>query len=220
MLFTKNNVEAILSQHSTVFFKPTDGSGGFKIVKITKNHSTYSIKYRSTQKTFPTQNKLYQWMKVFAGDRSFILQQGISLAQTKGKPFDIRVMMQRDSEGHWKPTAIFCKVGRQGKVATNYNQGGHIEFIEKALAGAGYSSEAQSTMLNELRQLGLLVSKVFSSHNSGFKELGLDVALDQYGKPWILEVNTRPQFYPLKDMKNKELYYKILSYAKQYGRKK
>ncbi|MDF2671379.1 MAG: hypothetical protein K0R67_3685, partial [Paenibacillus sp.] len=36
----------------------------------------------------------------------------------------------------------------------------------------------------------------------------------------ILEVNTRPQFYPLKDKKDKTLYYRILSYAKQYGRYK
>ncbi|MGO4373811.1 hypothetical protein AB4Z21_24220 [Paenibacillus sp. MCAF20] len=39
-------------------------------------------------------------------------------------------------------------------------------------------------------------------------------------KPWILEVNTKPQFYPLKKLGDKTMYNRIISYAKQYGRTK
>lgn len=100
------------------------------------------------------------------------MQKGIQLAKTKGRPFDIRVMVQKTNQGKWVSTGLFTKIGRPGKVATNYNQG------------------------------------------------GLDVALDSKGKPWILEVNTRPQFYPLKNMKNRKLYQRMVTSGKQYGRTK
>ena len=68
--------------------------------------------------------------------------------------------------------------------------------------------------------MGVTVGNKFDQHLKGFRELGLDVAIDTEGIPWILEVNTRPQFYPLKNMKNKKLYNRIVSYSKQYGRTK
>jgi len=220
LLFSKNNLITMLNSFNTVYFKPTDGSGGAKIVKITKYNHTYTAKHRMTSKTFSSQNELYLWMKSFAGQRSFILQKGITLAKTDGKPFDIRVMVQKTNKGTWKTTAIFCKVGRPGKVATNYNQGGHIQYINATLTNAGYGKEKQEKIQSELRQMGASVAHAFSNQKKGFKELGLDVAIDQRGKLWILEVNTRPQFYPLKNMHNKALYSKILNYAKQYGRTK
>jgi len=220
LLFSKGNLEIMLNSFKTVYFKPTDGSGGAKIVKIQKRNHTYNAKHCITNKNFSSQHELYRWMKSFAGQRSFILQKGIALAKTDGKPFDIRVMVQKSNEGTWKTTAIFCKVGRPGKVATNYNQGGHLQFIGPTLANAGYGKETQETIQSELRQMGTSVAHVFSRYSKGFKELGLDVAIDQQGRLWILEVNTRPQFYPLKNMSNKALYSKILKYAKQYGRTK
>lgn len=220
LLFSKENLVTMLNSFNTIYFKPTDGSGGAKVVKITKYNHTYTAKHLMNSRTFSSQNALYLWMRSFAGQRSFILQKGIALAKTNGKPFDIRVMVQKTNEGTWKTTAIFCKVGRPGKVATNYNQGGHIQFITPTLTNAGYGKEKQENIQSKLRHLGTSVAHVFSRHKNGFKELGLDVAIDQSGKIWILEVNTRPQFYPLKNMHNKALYSKILKYAKQYGRKK
>lgn len=159
-------------------------------------------------------------MNQFAGTRLFLLQQGISLAKSNGKPFDVRVMVQKTKAGQWKATAIFCKVGKENKVTTNYSQGGTLNYIDPTLKGAGFDSSTREALKSELRQLGLKVAHIFSKKNSGFKELGLDVAIDDEGKLWILEVNTRPQFFPLKNLEDKSLYLKILSYAKQYGRKK
>lgn len=210
----------MLSRYNTVFFKPIDGSGGAKIVKITKQAGQFTAKHQTTAKVFATEQALFKWMNTFAGTRSFILQKGITLAKSNGKPFDIRVMVQKTKDGSWKATALFCKVGRSNKVTTNYNQGGSIQFIDSTLKGAGFEDASRTAIKAELRQLGLHVADVFSRRSTNFKELGLDVAIDTGGRLWILEVNTRPQFYPLKNMKNKTLYRKILSYAKQYGRKK
>lgn len=220
VLFNRKQLSTMLDSYSTIYFKPICGSGGKKIVKITQSNESFKVKHRSTVRVFRSEDKLYAWLKRFAGNSSFLLQRGIHLAKTANNPFDIRVMVQKDNHNEWNTTAIFCKVGRPGRIATNFNQGGKIQFINETLSEADISEEDSQEIQEALSELGLLVAEVFDRQLKGCKELGLDVALDTDLNLWILEVNTRPQIFPLKDMNNKELYNKIISYAHNYGRTK
>lgn len=220
MLFNKKNLISMLSMYSTVYFKPTGGSGGVNIIRIKKKEKGYHIQSNTEKSTFSTIHRLYDKLSRFANNKSFLLQKGIDLARTNGKPFDIRVMVQKTNKGAWVSTAMFAKIGKTGKVATNYNQGGKIGYIHQTMSGAGYNEVEVKRMETKLKELGISVGNNFDQYKKGFRELGLDVALDSLGRPWILEVNTRPQFYPLKNMKDKRLYKRIVSYARQYGRLK
>ncbi|OAB44946.1 YheC/YheD family protein [Paenibacillus antarcticus] len=218
--FQRDNLTSMLSDYSTVFFKPTTGSGGVNIIRIRKVPKGYQTQLEATKSYYSTINALYSKLNQFANKRSYVLQKGIQLATTNGKPFDIRVMVQKTNKGVWHSTAIFTKIGSPGMVATNYNQGGKLGYFNQTMSGSGYNLIKIKQLETELKQLGVKVAKNFDRHMKGFRELGLDVALDSMGKVWILEVNTRPQFYPLKNMKDKALYRRILSYAKAYGRYK
>lgn len=216
--FSQENLRTMLSQYSTVFFKPTTGSGGFNIVRIKKLGSGYQVQHNSVRNHYLTIDGVYRQLLKRCSKRDYLLQKGIQLAKTNGRPFDIRVMVQKPNDGPWTSTAIFTKVGRPGKVATNYHQGGEIGFFQQTLSRAGYSSERIEKKENELKRLGESVGRIFDKRYSGFRELGLDVALDESGKAWILEVNTRPTFYPLRNMGDRSLHRRIMSYARQYGR--
>lgn len=218
MLFNKKNLRSMLSAYATVYFKPTGGAGGFNIIRIQRKPSGYQTQFNTVKSSYSTMDRLYRMLYRFSNQRSFMLQKGIHLARTNGKPFDIRVMVQKTNKGKWVSTAIFTKIGKQGKVATNYHQGGKIGYFKETMSGAGYNKSAIQRSEAGLKRMGVSVGNNFDHHIKGLRELGLDVALDSVGKKWILEVNTRPQFYPLKHMRNKRLYRRILSYAKQYGR--
>ncbi|KRF06557.1 hypothetical protein ASG89_19085 [Paenibacillus sp. Soil766] len=220
VLFTKNNLHTMLDDYKTVFFKPTDGSGGSNIIRIKREPSGYQTQLNRTKNFYTERKKLHSKLSTHAGKRSYLLQKGIKLAKTKGRPFDIRVMVQKTNQGEWVSTGLFAKIGRQGKVATNYNQGGTIGYFKPTMLGAGYSTPDIQEREAQLKQLGVAVGNAFDNHNRGFRELGLDVAIDSKGIPWILEVNTRPQFYPLKNMSNRKLYSRMVDIGKQYGRKK
>lgn len=217
--FNRQNLNAMIRDYNVVYFKPTTGSGGNSIIRIRKQNRGYQTQLRFTKTTHATKDALFHKLQKHANRRSYLLQKGIRLATTGGKPFDIRVMMQKTNDGQWINSGTFTKIGKPGVVATNYNQGGKIGLLTSTLAGAGYSQEDIRQMKDRLKQLGKAVGQCFDHHKKGFRELGLDVALDRNRKPWILEVNTRPQFYPLKQMKDKAMYRRIVSYAKQYGRK-
>ncbi len=220
LLFSRSSLNSMLSQYSTVYFKPTGGTGGFNIIRIKKQENGYSIQHNSVKTRYSTLDALYKQLKKRAKDRSYLLQKGIKLAVTNGKPFDIRVMVQKSNKGSWKSTALFTKIGKPNKVATNYHQGGKLGYFQQTLSGAGFSKTSIERKEAELRELGVSVGRLFDRRKAGFRELGLDVALDKSGRAWILEVNTRPQFYPLRHIGDKGMYPRILSYAKQYGRKK
>ncbi|MCC3371526.1 YheC/YheD family protein [Cohnella sp. REN36] len=219
-LFKKDHLSSMLSRYSTVYFKPTNGSGGVNIVRIKKVRKGYHTEGSAGKATYPTIDSLYNKLKRFARGRSYVLQKGIQLARTNGKPFDIRVMVQKTNHGKWVSTAVIAKIGKPGKVATNYNQGGTLGYFRQTMSGAGYSHASANRKESQLKRMGVQAGRVFDRRQKGFRELGLDVALDSSGKPWILEVNTKPQFYPLKWMRDKALYRRILSYAKAYGRSK
>lgn len=218
-LFKRTNLVDMLKSYATVYCKPTSGSGGAGIMRVKKKGNGYLLQYGSGQSTHGSMDSLYERMNKRINSRSYLLQKGITLAKTNGNPFDIRVMVQKTDSGKWVSTALFTKIGRPGKVATNYNQGGRIGYFAPTMAGAGFGSARIKSKETELKRLGRQVGRAFDRHGKGFRELGLDIALEDGGRAWILEVNTSPQFYPLKRMKNKTLYRRIVSYAKQYGRK-
>lgn len=220
LLFNRGNLSRMLSKHSTVFFKPTGGSGGFHIHRIKKQEHGYQVQHNAKHNYCQTVKALYGHLNQRSRGRSYLLQKGIQLATVNGRPFDIRVMVQKSRDGAWKSTAMFTKIGAPGKVATNYNQGGAIGYFRHTLSKANFSKHLILRKERELKSLGRSVGRLFDKHSSGFRELGLDVALDNKGKAWILEVNTRPQFYPLKQMKDKTMYRRIVAHAKQYGRKR
>lgn len=218
-LFSKSNLADMLDRFATVYCKPTSGSGGAGIMRVKKREGGYLLQHGGGQSRLGSLDSLFERMRKRVNGRPFLLQQGISLAKSNGNPFDTRVMVQKTNAGRWVSTALFTKIGRPGKVATNYKQGGRIGYFRPTMAGAGFGSNRIGQKESELKQLGRRVGRVFDRHGKGFRELGLDVALDSSGHVWILEVNTSPQFYPLKNMKDKSLYRRIVSFAKQYGRK-
>ncbi|MEW9702024.1 YheC/YheD family protein [Paenibacillus sp. SI8] len=219
-LFSNRTLHLMLSAFPTLYFKPTGGTGGAGIIRIKTIDGGYQIQHKSAKSFYTSKKGLYNKLRRFSKNRSFLLQQGIRLATTKGKPFDIRVMVQKRSNGTWESSAIFTKIGKPGTVATNYHQGGKIDYFPQTMAGAGYKNALIRRKKTKLEWLGSAVGNHFDRYKKGFRELGLDVALDVKGAPWILEVNTRPQFYPLKHLKDKRMYRRILSISKQYGRLK
>ncbi|MFC4775766.1 YheC/YheD family protein [Paenibacillus sp. GCM10023252] len=217
--YSYDQLRAMTERYPSVFFKPTGGTGGSHIVRIQKRSEGYRYQKDAKKQVYPSIDALHDKLKSLSSSRPYLLQRGIQLEKIGKRKFDIRVMVQKGSDGKWVSTGIFMKIGRSRRVATNYHQGGKIGMFRTTMRGAGYSEASTLSLEKELKQLGLSVGKHFDRQLGGFRELGLDVALDQKGRLWILEVNTRPNFYPLKDLKDKSMYRRIAKYARKYGRK-
>jgi glutathione synthase/RimK-type ligase-like ATP-grasp enzyme len=218
-IYRKASLKRFAKKYKLIYFKPDFGTGGFHIARIERiKMNKFLVKSNSGKSVAQSVDSLHQCLNKMAKGKSYLLQRGIDLKHSGGHPFDLRVMIQK-SRG-WVASAYFSKLGKRGKVATNYHQGGKLGYLEQTLRGAGYSKKDIAKTRKQLLKMGIHTGKCFDRHHKGFRELGLDVAIDRKNRFWILEVNTRPQFYPLKYMKNKTMYRTILKYGKEYGRKK
>jgi hypothetical protein len=218
-LFNSSSLADMTKRYKMVYFKPTRGTGGNGIARITRIRGK-AFRFKINERTAEASSvqSLFGKLKKIARGRSYMLQRGIHLQTARGRPFDFRAMVQKSRRGKWVSTAVFVKLGKRNKVVTNYHQGGKLALAEPTLRSAGYNEAQIRRYLRELKTLSLQTARCFDRKNPRFKELGLDVALDRKGRLWILEVNTRPNFYALKKLPDKSIHRTVVRYGKAYGR--
>ncbi|AZN41200.1 YheC/YheD family protein [Paenibacillus albus] len=217
--FTIKSLKRMTGKYKMIYFKPTGGTGGGGIARIMRGPgSRYHVKKDMRSAEVNSRRALYRKLKAIAGGKSYLLQKGIKLSTCSNRPFDLRVTMQRSKRRKWVPTVMFVKLGKPGKVVTNYHQGGKLALVEPTLRRTGYNKAQVANYKKQLKKLGMETAKCFDRRSKKFNELGLDVALDRQGKLWILEVNTRPSFSALKSLNDKSLYRTIVRYGRNYGR--
>jgi len=129
----------------------------------------------------------------------------------------LRVMVQMNPRSRWESTGIIGRVAHPRKIVTNYHAGGTPMPFSRLLSGylnAGQRNDYE----NRLRKLGVSVAEALNQRYPRLKEIGLDVAIDESLRPWILEVNTFPDPYIFRKLPDRSVFRKIYSYANAYGR--
>lgn len=227
-------LHAMLQKYQMVYIKPCCGSLGEGVIRVEQrtHHSRSSSRGRDsivTQKctyryqagtrvsTFTDYDKAYQAIMEETGGKSYLVQKGIRLLTYGGRPFDIRVMVQRNLKGEWEATGAAGRVAHPEKVVTNGSQGGTIYPVEELLR-AYTRPEKRSALIIQMNKLGVKSAIQLSSAYPALNEIGVDLALDRRLTPWILEVNTAPDPCPFTKLKDTRMLERIVRYGKAYGR--
>ena len=132
-------------------------------------------------------------------------------------PFDLRVLTQKNLQHNWETTGVLGRVAAPGKIITNIHGGGRLATFEE-LVLPHLHQDGFKKLRTELYRLGIHTAVQLQTSFPRLKEIGIDIALDEAGRPWILEVNTLPGIYAFGLLPDKETYRKIKRYAMAYGR--
>lgn len=192
---------------------PTDHNVQPASIRIT----SYELQYGTQQHVFHSLDDLELALNEKIKEHEYIIQQGISLLKHEGLPFDLRVLTQKNLKGSWETTGILGRVAAPGKIITNIHGGGRLATFEE-LVQPHLSKTSFHELRNELYRLGIHTAVQLQQTFPRLKEIGIDIALDESGRPWILEVNTLPGIYAFGLLPDKEAYRKIKRYAIAYGR--
>jgi hypothetical protein len=120
---------------------------------------------------------------------SYLAQQGIKLIRLDGKPIDFRIHTNKDENGKWKVTAIAAKVAGKGSVTTHLNSGGVVKTLEEIYP----EPQDRVKAFHDLTEAAIILSHVIDDKIQGFiGEIGFDLGIDQNGRIWMFEANSKP----------------------------
>ncbi|MBW5447285.1 YheC/YheD family protein [Cohnella sp. CFH 77786] len=190
-LFGSSRLRRMLDRYGTVVVKPVRGAGGNGVIKIARENGAYSYAYRSQRQIFSHFSDLLDAVNRVRKGKAYLIQQGIDLAQIRGRPIDYRVKYVK-SGGQWKFRSMVGRVARRGYFVTNLCRGGSLLSAAEGLRQS-LSPDVVEAKKQEMRELTRTATSLLERRFPGVSRLGYDYGIDRNGQIWILEVNTRPQ---------------------------
>lgn len=207
----------MLHEHNMVYVKPDSGAQGKGVIRVDKIKQGYRYQLGFDVLTFTTFDSMYSSISKHFGNKPYLVQKGIHLLKYKRRPFDFRVMIQRNPKRMWECTGTLARLAHPGKAVTNGSQGGTI-YDPSILLASFADKKKTAAVLRTMNKLAHITALKLSQTDPRLNELGLDIALDQKLMPWILEVNTSPDAAPFSLLPNPQIIRTIVAYGKAYGK--
>ncbi|KRE98354.1 hypothetical protein ASG89_04905 [Paenibacillus sp. Soil766] len=210
---SENSFMRLITKYGQVIIKPTGSYGGNGVIQVkSSGNSSYEVQDGSKTRTYTDHSAITPFIKKKANNNN-IVQQRIPLATKQGRPFDLRVMVQRHTKSEWQVTGMLAKVAGKGYIITNIRRsGGRVVTVEKAIQGSELQDMQTSALLAELRSVALQTANQIGPSYRWVKTMGIDMAFDKQGHVWIIEVNFAPMLELFLKLPNKSTFHKIKSF--------
>lgn len=225
-LFTTHKTRQLLKRYKVMFIKPDTGSKGIGIVQALQQSShhkqPFHLKWKTKKKSFRTAAHMFKQLDKQMTKRKYIVQKGVRLLERDGRPFDFRVMIQRNKDGKWEGSGVIGRLAQRNKIVTNGAQGASLHSIHELLEPYLTENEIDG-YISFLYYLGTQASKQIRTAFPDVWEIGMDIGIDKNLKPWIIEVNTRPEYEPLSKLQDQTIYRRLLrnwKHARELGYKR
>ncbi|NOV02335.1 YheC/YheD family protein [Paenibacillus planticolens] len=218
--FNQLTLKHLLGKYQSVYIKPNMSHAGKGIKKAWKSKDGYRlVKVKGKYKTFRTVQKLYKTIRKNTRSEAYIIQQSIDLAELKSRPFDIRVMMMRNSQNRWSFMGMLAKVAGKSSVITNVNRGGgYVISVDQALSDSlELKTMEKRKITQKLIRLSYRICNRFI-HYKYSSQIGIDFAIDKNKRLWVIEVNfDYPSHLLFSKLKDQTIYRKIKTVSRSYN---
>jgi glutathione synthase/RimK-type ligase-like ATP-grasp enzyme len=191
-----SSLEKMLTLHQDVFIKGINGSKGRYIMRIQKRDDGYHMHQNSFSTenplTFPTYHALFKQLMAWCNSSSYLVQETIPFLTVKEQPLDFRFLCHQNRNGDWELISSVARIAAREQFVANVDQGGRIEKPLQVLQ-TFFPPQKSVGIMKEMKELCINSSKLLADSLEGhFAELGIDVGIDERGKPWLIEINSKP----------------------------
>ena len=203
--FIEETLWEMLKKHRQVIVKPCFGYQGIGVVQLSALEDEQIELHKEYKKiTLNGKAETIAYLKENHFRRKkprFIVQQKIPLATINNNPFDMRVMVQRKrNSSEWVVTGKLAKLAANNYVITNAAKA--ILSVEEAINRSSLNNKQLNQITAELDQVSLLVAEQLAISYPKNRGYGIDLAIDQEGKVWIIEANLSPSIFMFKLLKD------------------
>jgi len=216
MKYSKTNLNNAMKEYSGLYLKPTNGSVGTGIIKISRRaDERWDIHWKKGRPLKKTHQKTIEFINQNIDRQTYLIQEEIPLAKYHGRPYDIRVSVQRDGSGEWQVTGMVGKVAAAGQHVTNVSKGGKVKRCRELFQASGLSYESTKRALN---QASLEISKYLGDKIPYLADLGLDMGVTTRGEIKFIEMNGRDQRYSFKKAGMDSTFFRTYLMPLQYAK--
>ncbi|WP_106766410.1 YheC/YheD family protein [Paenibacillus faecalis] len=179
-----------------LFLKPSGGSHGKHTLFVDcTDHKIAYLQGRNRDNsifktTLPT-SELASRIKKFTEGRRFIIQPYLTLTSRDGRPYDVRVLVQKNAQGLWTTTGMAIRQGSAEGITSNLHGGGTALPVSVFLESE-FGALTAEHIITCIKQLSDLIPPILEGGFGRLGELGIDFGIEYSGKVWLLEVNSKP----------------------------
>lgn len=194
-VYVSQDVLAHLARIGDVVIKPLGGSLGRKVIRITKGsantvHLSGRDGYnRPFSATIPA-SQLDLWLRKQLPTARWLIQPYLELSTPDQRPFDIRVLVQKNGQGEWEIVGKAIRQGQPGGLTANLHGGGQgigfIPFMQR------HFPDQVERIARQIDELSLKIPPLLEKSHGPLVELGIDIGVDRHGNVWVIEVNSKP----------------------------
>lgn len=213
------NLLPLLKKYPFLYLKPERGKAGMGIMRVRRNPAKrlkYLIDVQEKSGNhifrFATQAKLKLKIRELAGNEDYIVQQGIKLLSCNRRPFDLRVLVQKNRKGEWSVTGIGARQAGELSITTHVPRGGSIEDPRRLLSATLNPQQARFIMHKVRRAAVLIAKQIERSAGSELGELSMDLGVDRAARLWFFEANSKPMKFDEPHIRRKSLR-RLLQYS-------
>lgn len=194
-----NSLQDMVKKQPYLYLKPEEGKAGQGIMRLRVQKGKYfpfrlQIQNDRSSTTYKAASLERLWNRICRETKggSYLIQQGIELAAVHGRPFDLRILVQKSEHGIWSVTGIGARMAGAQSITTHVPRGGSIEDPEKLLP-AVFGSEQTPVILSKARSAATHIAKqIEQGSHCRLGEMSMDLGVDTEGELWFFEANARP----------------------------
>lgn len=202
----------LFAKSPLIYLKPESGKAGAGIMllrRLKKARQPYVLNIQSGKaaKTyrFRSIKRLKHKLHTLIGKERYIVQQGILLSHHEKRPFDLRVLVQKNGRGVWSLTGIGARIAGSKSITTHVPRGGSIDDPKKLLS-AVFGPEEAERILRRVRIAALSIARqIESGSQSALGEMSMDIGVDAKGQLWFFEANSKPMKFDEPHIREKSL---------------
>jgi glutathione synthase/RimK-type ligase-like ATP-grasp enzyme len=180
-----------MSRYNALFIKPASGSVGDGIMKLSRTgKDQWLVQWKKQHKL--SGSKARALVHRATGGKPYLIQEAVMLALYRGRPYDIRVSVQKGQSGAWQITGMVGKVAAPGRHVTNVAKGGSVKQVRTLFRHSGLPPEETA---KAVARVSLQIAACLDRHLPRLADLGLDMGVDRNGRVKFIEMNGRDQRY-------------------------
>lgn len=217
-VLTESKLNEMIAQYDLLYVKPSVGGGGKGVIRLEQTDEYYVLQTIRRKVKFRKLKNMWIYLKKrIPPNRVYLVQQGLHLMRIDQRPIDFRVILIKPNRNaEWIYKGIIGKYAAKDSHITNRSSGGtSIRFFDALQQRFDYDEEQCVEKEETMTQLSYKIAQTLGDYFINMNQLGLDLAIDEEERVWLIEANTRPNYQLFRQHEKPEKFAQIRAHIRQ-----